>query len=78
MSSNYITVDIGHVDVYYEQVAEQLVSDCDEDEFLRELACHVRKVGSQSKDEVEKQFCAEATTRLFELADWFKKNTPGV
>lgn len=74
--ANCITLDLGSHDIYFDDIAEQVVSDCEEDAFLCELARQNEKIAQQSSDDAEKSFAIEAGKRLRELAKWFAENQP--
>ena len=71
-----VHLDIGSIVIYFNDIAEQVVSDCEEEAFLRELARQSESIATQSNSEVEKTFAAEAATRLRDLAEWFRVNQP--
>lgn len=72
MSSVRVTVEDQDVD--FDDIAEQVVADCQEEEFLRELARQNEALAAQCVDGAEKTFAVEAAKRLRDLAQWFKEN----
>ncbi len=70
-----VCIDIGSVDIPFRAIAEQVVSDCEEETFLCDLARASEGIG-QSDDPTEKRFALEAARRLRDLAQWFKENQP--
>lgn len=71
-----VTIDMGDVDIYFDTIAEQVVSDCEEWDLLCELARQSERIGDLSEDATEKAFAFEAAARLRDLAKWFKENQP--
>lgn len=69
-----VTIDIGQVDIHFDDIAEQLVSSCEEGDFLSELARQNESFAAESEDGAEKAFSLEFAKRLRELAAWFQEN----
>ncbi len=69
-----VTIDIGDHDIHFDDIAEQVVSDCQEEEFLCELARQNDAIAAQCIDGSEKTFATEAAKRLRDLAQWFREN----
>lgn len=71
-----ISVDVGSVDIYFDDIVTLIIDDCKEDEFLDELARHETDISKKCKDEREIAFFAEAGKRMHELAKWIRENQP--
>lgn len=69
-----VNIDIGSIDIYFDSICEQVVSDCEEEALLCELARQSEAIAKQSEDATEKAFAADAGRRLRDLAKWFKDN----
>jgi hypothetical protein len=71
---NTVRIDIESQDIDLEDIAEQLVLNCAEEDMLMELARSSERIAKRSTDPTEKTFAGEAGVKLRELAEWFKEN----
>lgn len=71
-----ISVDVGSFDLYLRDLAETVVEDSVEPEFLAELSDRLLRMSTQSGDDPEKRFCLEAAKKCSELAAWFTETAP--
>lgn len=70
-----VTVSVD-VDVELDDVLEEAVRNCNEDEVLDALARWNTRMAQESGDATEKAFAVDAAKRLHELAKWFRENQP--
>lgn len=70
------SIDLGHVDIYFDDIAERAVEDCTESDMLVALASENERISRDSGDSEERAFATEAARRLRELAKWFEENQP--
>ena len=73
--SNYISVDV-RADLDFYEIAEKMLNDSTEDEFLDELARQVRSAWRDTEHEGERAYADEYVKRLFELAKWAREAVP--
>jgi hypothetical protein len=73
---NSISVDMGQVDIYFDQLAEGIVSNGAEGEILHALALELKSTAHRSRDEAEKAFCLKAAEQCANLQLWFRDNAP--
>lgn len=71
-----VSLDMGSIDIYFNNLVPEIVSDCTEEDLLRDLADAEEEFGKNCVESKEKEFCSEAAKKLRELADWFKINHP--
>ncbi len=71
-----VSIDFGSHDIYFDDIAEQVVADCEEEGLLLALARENANSPGTSSDPTERKFALEAVTRLRDLAQWFKENQP--
>lgn len=73
---NCINIDVGSFDLYFKDLAQEVVDSSAEDDLLDALADELRRTAAASGSEVEKAFCLEASARCAALAQWCKENAP--
>lgn len=69
-----LSIDIGTVDFYLDDLAEELIDQQDEGELLVEMANRFSRFAAESVDEKESAFFREAAAKCSELAKWFQEN----
>lgn len=71
-----INMDMGSVDLYFADIAENLVDNQAEADFLEELASQFAASLKTSTDDDEKKFAIEGAAALRAAAAWFRENSP--
>lgn len=75
--SGAISVDMGRVDIYFSDIAEEVHDHASEHELLEELAERHAASSRSLKSAAEvAEFHRVATGKLHELAKWFEENSP--
>ena len=74
--SQCIGIDLGCVDIYFNDFVAGAIAEGTEEDLLGEMADQMKRAANESKHEGEQKFFAAAALKCAELAKWFSENQP--
>jgi hypothetical protein len=73
---NCICIDVGSVDLYFDDIAGTVVDNQSESDLLCAMAAKCEHAAAGCKDAQERDFVSGAAARYRELAKWLEENSP--
>jgi hypothetical protein len=71
-----INIDIGSVEVFFDDLAGDVVDNQAETDLLFAMAAHCEHAAAGCEDAQERDFFSGAAARYRELAKWLEENSP--